>query len=156
MLTVVPKSWFSWKFWLRDQGGRDAGEVILSAWRERGSVTVGDRTYRIYRDGMLGPFIMEAPDGSVTAMATKPSAFSSAFVVSDDQQTYELKIAALFRRTFDIYVGDRHIGAIVPDNFLGRRATLQFTGEAPPAAMQVFLTWLTLLSWKRAADSSGA
>ena len=65
MLTAVPKSWFSWDFWLQDPAGKMVAEVRLSSWRERGSVVVAGTTYKIFRKSLLGPFVMEAPDGSV-------------------------------------------------------------------------------------------
>jgi hypothetical protein len=154
MLTAVPMSWFSWNFRLREPGGASIGEVKLSAWRERGAVELAGKSYRIRRDGLLGPFLMEASDGAVVAMATKPSALRSEFVVSDDVHTYELKAVSMFQRTFHVYRDDERLGAIVPDSFLGRQASLQFPGDTPPLMMQAFLAWLTLLLWKRAAAAS--
>jgi hypothetical protein len=153
-LTAVPKSWFSWDFWLKEPGGEAVAEVCLSSWRERGSVVVNGDTHRIYRKGLLGPFVMEAPDGSVVASATKASAFRRAFAIADSERRYVLKTVFAFRRECGVFRGEHRIGSIVPRSWLGRRASAQFAGEVPPV-LQAFLTWLTLLLWKRESDAAG-
>jgi hypothetical protein len=155
MITAIPKSWFSWDFWLRDAGGNTVGEVRLSSWRERGSIVAGGVTYRIYRESFLGPFVMEAPDGSMAGRATKPSAFRREFVVSSDTCSYVLKTVSMFRREAGVFRGENRIGAITPVSWKGRRANARFTQAVPPE-LQAFLTWLTLLLWKRDSDAGAA
>jgi len=153
MLTAVPKSWFSWDFWLREPVGNAVAELRLSSWRERGSAVVGGITYRIYRKGLLGPFVMEAPDGSLVGSATKPSAFRREFAIADGEHSYVLKAVFAFRRKCGVFRGEQRIGSIEPDSWLGRSATAQFTDEVPPI-LQAFLIWLTLLLWKRYSDAA--
>ena len=153
MLTAVPKSWFSWNFLLREARGTVVGEVLLSSWRERGAVVADGLTYRIYRESLLGPFVMEAPDGSMAALASKPGAFRRRFIVSDDRRTYELKAVSSFGRKFDVFCDEKPIGAIEPQNCFGRQANIHFNEDVPPA-IQAFLAWLTLLLWKRDSDAA--
>ena len=148
MLTAVPKNWFSWDFWLREPTGDAVGEVRLSSWRERGSIVLGGVTYPIRRKGILGPFIMKAPDGSVVGSAVKRSALRREFVLDGEDPKYVLKAMTAFRRKYGVFRGDFGIGSIVPASWVRRRATVEFT-EDMPLLRQAFLVWLTLLLWKR-------
>ena len=153
MLTASPKSWWSWDFSLKTSPAeKPVAEVHLSSWRERGSIIVKDTTYRVHRDGLSGPFILEAPDGSTVASATKPSVLRREFVVANDEQRYVLKALAVFRRECGLFRGDRRIGSIIPHSALRRRARVQFEDGAP-LLLQAFVVWLAMLLWQR--DSSG-
>lgn len=154
MLTAVPKSWFSWDFWVREAVGDAVAELHLSSWRERGSVVIGVTTYRIYRKGLLGPFVMEAPGGSLIGSAVKPSAFRREFEIGDGKRSYVLKAVSAFRRGCGVFRDGQQIGSIEPDSWLGRRASAEFADEVPQV-LQAFLLWLTMLLWKRESDASG-
>jgi hypothetical protein len=95
---------------------------------------------------------MEAPDGSLAWRATKAGTFRREFVVSNDAKSFVLKAASMFRRECGVYQGERQGGTIAPCSWLSRRASAQFTAELPPE-LQAFMTWLTLLLWKRDADA---
>jgi hypothetical protein len=152
VLNVVPKSWFSWDFWLQDPGGNAVGEVRLSSWRERGSVVVSRVTYTIRRDGLVGPFVMQAPDGSVVESAVKPSVLRRQFVLTQGGLEYVLKATGIFRRQYEVFREGSRIGTVVPQSWLQRRARAQFAEEMP-ATLQAFLIWLSCLLWKRDADA---
>src|SRR5688500_18307156 len=100
MLTVAAKNWFSWKFTLA-AGDRAVADIVLSSGRERGGLQVNGRAYRVYRDGMMGPFILAA-DGVEVARAEKPSAFRRAFVVRHDGRELELRAVNALRRRFQL------------------------------------------------------
>jgi hypothetical protein len=152
MSTLVPKHWFSWDFWLQDPVGHAVAEVRLSSWRERGSVVVSGVTYTIRRDGLLGPFVMAGPDGSVVATAVKPSAFRSQFLVGEREPEYLLKAEGLLRRRYAVYRDDRLIGSIVRSVWL-RRADVELALDVPET-LRAFLAWLCCLLWKRAAAAA--
>jgi hypothetical protein len=42
MLNAIPKAWFSWKFSLEEGDGTPVADLLLSSWRERGSVALRD------------------------------------------------------------------------------------------------------------------
>jgi hypothetical protein len=155
MLTAVPKNWFSWDFWLRDPTGDAVGEVRLSSRRERGSVVLGGVMYPIRRKGLLGPFVMEAPDGSEVASAVKRSALRREFIFAGHDAEYVLKAVTAFRRKYAVFRGEYRIGSIVPGLWLRRRATVEFA-EDLPLLRQAFLVWLTLLLWKRDYDAAAS
>lgn len=153
MLTVVPKGWFSWDFWLQEPAGKAVAEVRLSSWRERGSVVVDGVIYSIRREGLLGPFVMEAPDGSIVVSALKRSVLRREFVLDDGEPQYVLRAAGFLRRQYRVFRDGQRIGSIVPELWLRRRASVQFT-EDVPATLRAFLVWLSCLLWKRDSDGS--
>ena len=154
MLTLVPKHWFSWDFRLQEPAGDAVAEVRLSSWRERGAVVVNGVTYTIRRDGLIGPFVMEAPDGSVAATAIKPSAFRSQFLVGEREPEYLLKAEGFLRRRYGVYRQDRRIGSIVRAVWL-RRAEVELAEEVPET-LRALLVWLCCLLWKRAAAAAAS
>jgi hypothetical protein len=116
-------------------------------------VVVDGATYRIYRQTLLGAFVMEAPNGEIVRSAVKPSMLRRRFVVSDDRESYVLQATTAFRRECALFHNERYIGSIVPDSWLTRRAKVQFT-EDVPLPLQAFLIWLMLLLWKRDSDAA--
>jgi hypothetical protein len=87
---------------LENSAGAALADVLLSSWRERGGIAVRDGSeLSVHRQGILGPFLLDASDGSEVARATKPSAFRREFLVEHGGQRYiqELKrIEAQVRR----------------------------------------------------------
>jgi hypothetical protein len=153
MLTATPKHWYSWEFTLA-AGDRVVADIDISSWRERGGLQINGRSYRVHRDGMMGPFIVDA-DGVEIARAEKPSAFYRAFVVRHDGRELELRAAHALRRQFVVLDGDTEVGAIDPQSLWTRSANVNFRIPLPDA-VQAFIVWLTLLLWKREADGGAA
>jgi hypothetical protein len=120
-----------------------------------GAVVLGGVTYPIRRKGLLGPFVMEAPDGSEVASAVKPSALRREFILAGRDAKYVLKTVTAFQRKFAVFRGEYQIGSIVPASWLRRRATAEFVEDRDmPLLRQAFLLWLTLLLWKRDSDAA--
>ena len=152
MLTAIPKNWYSWGFSLEGPGEQAIARLVVSGWRERGSVVVDGRTYTIRRDGRLGPFTLTAPDGSVVASAVKPSAFRREFEVSQPgAPSYVLKAVTPLRREFVLRRDGVRVGSIAPVSWWRRRARVELA-EALPRPLEAFLVWLTLLLWKRDSE----
>ena len=153
MLTAVPKRWFSWDFSLLDSTLQPVAELVLSSWRERGSLTVGGVSYRVYRDGLTGPFVLEAPDGSRAATAVKESVFRREFTVGYRDRHFVLKAKSAWRREFNLLSGDQMLGTVVPAGLFTRRAKVEFNDDLP-LECAAFVVWLTLLLWKRNSDKA--
>ena len=152
MLTAVPRHWFSWDFTVTERSQAIA-ELDISWWREKGVLTVQGVDYRVYREGVMsGDFILESA-GSVLARANKPSAFHRSFAIDHEGMRYTLKAKDAFRRAFLLLDGDRHIGSVSPEGIFTRRATVDLPAVLP-LAVRVFIIWLTLILWKREADSA--
>jgi hypothetical protein len=88
MLKLIPKRWFSWDFRLEDASGV-AAEVILSSWRERGSIAIGGVRHKVSRHGLTGPFVLEMA-GREAARAVKPSVWRHTFTITHDGSEYTL------------------------------------------------------------------
>ena len=153
MLTVVPTSWLGWNFQVQGPTSEAIAEVRLSSWRERGRVVVAGSTYEIYRDGWVGPFILQGPDDSIGAIAMKPSVWRREFQIAHEGQRYALKATGAFRRACGLFRGERRLGSIAPTSWSSRRATVELAEELP-RPMVAFAIWLTLLLWKRESDAA--
>jgi hypothetical protein len=153
MLTVAAKHWYSWEFTLA-AGDRVVADIDISSWRERGQLQVGGQTYRVHRDGMMGPFILDA-DGVEVARAEKPSAFYRAFVLRHEGRELELRAVSSLRRQFRLLDGGAEVGVIDPHSVWTRSADVEFRIPLPDA-LQAFIVWLTLLLWKRESDGAAA
>src|SRR5262249_37123684 len=156
MLNALPKGWFSWDFSLHDSSGGVVGDVLLSSWREQGAITIrGGPRYTVRRQGILGPFVLEAPDGSGAASAVKPSVLRREFNVEHGGRLYALRAVSALRRQCLVLCEDRPLGRVSPDSWFSRRARLEIADDVP-LVLQAFLVWLTLLMWKRDSDGGAA
>jgi hypothetical protein len=156
MLIATPKRWFSWDFEVHEGGGQPVGDVRVSAWRERGAITVGGIEYPVTRGALLSGVVTLSDVGGVLARAVKPSAFRRAFTLEHDGKEYVLKAASAWGRDFALLDGEREIGVVRPARALGRQARADLP-EDMPLEVRLFVLWLTLMLWKRqqqAANSS--
>ena len=74
------------------------------------------------------------------------------FVYFDDVQ-YTLKAQSSFFRAFELLQGDQRIGVIKPDHVFTRKMTVDLP-ETMPLTVRLFIIWLVIVMWKRAAQSS--
>ena len=152
MLIAAPKRWFSWDFSVTE-GAQTVADIDISWWREKGVLTVQGVDYRVYREGMMsGDFILESA-GAVVARAEKPSVFYRSFQITHDGRHYTLRAESAFRRTFLLLEGNTTIGSLSPKAFFTRRAAVDFP-PVLPLPVRVFVIWLAVILWKRAADSA--
>jgi hypothetical protein len=148
-MTIDATHWYSWDFDVTD-GGRHVAHLDVSAWREQAVLTIDGVAHRVYREGVgSGDFLLER-DGIVLARATKPSAFRSAFEVRHDGRTYELAKESWWQRRFVLRSGSAEIGSLAPRSALGREAVATLP-EPWPLPLKVFVIWLVVILWKRAA-----
>jgi hypothetical protein len=154
MLEAAPVGKFSWAFTV-SIGGETVAEVTPAWFSERAEVTVAGKSYTLARESVLeGTFAMRAGD-RVVASARKPSAFFRAFEVEVSGRRYELKAVSIWSREFGLYEGESLVGRIGPASWLGRSAVIDLP-DALPTEVQVFLFWLVLVLWKRAASNAAA
>jgi hypothetical protein len=151
-MTIRATHWYSWDFDVTD-GERNIANLDLSAWGEKGVLTIDGVAHRVYREGVgSGDFLLER-DGVVLARATKPSAFRSAFEVRHDGRTYDLEKASFWQRRFVLRSGNTEIGSLAPRSAFGREAIAALP-ETWPLPLKVFVIWLVVILWKRAANAS--
>lgn len=152
-LEVRPKSWWSWTFRVYDNGAQ-VGEMNFSWMREAGELQIGNSTYRLYRERRFrGLFILEE-NGKALACAEKPSALARSFNVRYGSRTYVLEAESIFRRKFVLRETSGEIGSISPERACYRNAIIDLPVELS-LPVRLFMAWLTLLLWKREADSAG-
>jgi hypothetical protein len=151
MLTAIPRHWFSWDFTLLEKD-ESLAKIDVSSWREKGTLTVANTTYRVYREGLFsGAFILES-NGAVLARAEKPSALTRRVVVYFGNAQFELKPRSALSRTFQLLAGGTVVGSLSPSGFLSRRMDIELSRELP-LPIRAFVVWLTVVLWKR--DSEG-
>ena len=150
MLRAEPNSVFSWDFTVYDDGVPVA-EIDLAWIREAGDVIIDAVPCQLYRDGLMGDFVLEA-GGFALVRASKPSAFLREFDITYDERRFTLKAQSAFTRGFDLFEDDERIGVIEPDHMFTRKMTVNLP-ETLPLAVRVFIVWLVILMWKRAAQS---
>ena len=121
--------------------------------REAGVLQVGNSVYRLYREGRFrGLFILER-NGKVLACAEKPSALARSFNVRYGNKSYILEVESIFRRRFVLRETGGEIGSISPEKACYRNAIIDLPVELS-LPVRLFMAWLTLLLWKREADSA--
>ena len=150
MLGAVPKSIFSWCFGVYDD--EDLLVDIDMAWfREGGNFDHGDHRYTLRKAGMLsGEFSLEA-DGEVIAAATK-RAMVRYFSVRCGSGEYVLRAVSPFTRRFVVERNGIAVGGIGPEHPFTRRSNIDLPEEID-IAEEIFMFWLVILMWKRAAQS---
>ena len=154
MLKVVPKSWFSWDFRVLD-GERSVAEIEFSRWSEKGRLILGSASLDVHREGwMSGAFVLQA-DGVVVARAEKPSAFHRSYAIECGEKRYTLRAESVFGRAFVLLDGTKVLGSVSPEGLFSRRARADISAELP-LPLRIFILWLALLLWRRAANSAAA
>ena len=150
VLTLAPRNWFTWNFSVLD-GERPLAEVNLSSWRERGTLTIEGADYSVYRESLIGDFLLEQ-SGRVLARAEKPSMFRRSFIIRYKEKPYTLRAQSAFRRAFVLLDGEREIGSIVPENAFTRNSVVTLPDEWP-LPIKSFAIWLTIVHWRRDANA---
>jgi len=152
ILEARPVGIFTQEFSIEAEG-QEIALLDSSSWRVAGAISIGDHIYRLYREGLRsGAFFLEY-EGQVVARAVKPSAFSSQFDIELYHHRYSLTRASVFGRGFAVLQGEVVVGSIRPARMFTRRTII----DLPPdwaIPFQVFVFWLVLVAWKRAAATA--
>ncbi len=152
MLRVVPKSFFSWSVDVYN-GDEFLVSIDVSWFREAGTFSLDGYNYKLYRTSILrGTFVLEE-DGEAVARAVKPSAFHRRLEVGFGGETLELKAASVFGRRFVLSKGKQALGEIRPKGLFTRKAAVTFSDDLP-LTLRIYLIWLVLILWRRAAQNS--
>ncbi len=151
MLHVRARSIFSNHYEILE-GRRVLTSVNIRWFREAGSFRLEGEDYSVGRRGLMsGNFFLESR-AEVLASAEKPSAFFRRFLVAIGDDDYELAARSAFVRAFDLRREGRSVGSVEPTSIFTRSARVDLPDL--PLPVQVFLTWLVLVVWKRQRSSS--
>jgi hypothetical protein len=154
MLTATPRHWFSWNYAVSRQD-KHIADIDISWWREKGTLTVDGRNYGVRRERpMSGKFILES-DGTAVASAKKPSSLRRRLLIEHAGIEYELKPRDMFTRTFELHAGTEVVGTLSATGMFTRRMNVDLP-ETLPLPMRVFVTWLTVMLWKRDSEAASA
>jgi hypothetical protein len=119
-------------------------------------IRVEGQTYSAYRESLLaGTFVLQLGERTL-ARARKASVFVRAFDIDLAGQPIELKAASVWRREFGLFENGEQVGRISPTGWFSWQAVLDLPPDIPLLA-QLFLFWLVLVLWRRAAaDAAGS
>jgi hypothetical protein len=147
MMEAVPKGWFGRYFELHHHR-RPIATLDVSAWREGAKIEIGGKLHQFKRERMFGgAFLLQRGD-EVLARATKPSALKKVFELEVDGRSFTFKRLSGFRREFGLFAGNQHIGGVAPVAWYTNRSVIRVPDNWS-AAVQAFVFWLALISWKR-------
>jgi hypothetical protein len=154
VLTCLPQSICSWNYSVTAADSGVTASVEFDFLSEQGSITLESSYYSVQHAWLSGEWSLES-GGRVIAVAIKPNPLSRLFEVSCGSQDLILRAESPFTRAFVVEQDDRLLGTIQPTHPLTRRASINCSSsiEIP---VQVFLFWLAVLMWKRAANNSGS
>jgi hypothetical protein len=154
MLHATPRGLFTWGFTVRQDGNKIAD--IDSSWLgERADIKVEGQTYSAYRESLLaGTFVLQSGERTL-ARARKASAFVRAFDIDFADRPMELKAASVWRREFGLFENGAQVGRISPAGWFSWQAVIDLPPDIP-LPVQLFLFWLVLVLWRRAAAADAA
>ena len=151
MLEVRARNLFSSHYEILD-AGQMLTTVNIRWWREAGKFKLDGEQYTVGRRGLASGLFYVEQDGELLASAAKPSAFFNRFTVQCDDQEYELSKRSAFGRAFDLKRNGSLVGSMTPTSVFTRSAKVQLPSEIS-APVQVFITWLVLVIWKRERET---
>lgn len=152
-LTCLPQSVFSWNYTVTLADSDITALVELDFWGEQGSISFNSSYYRVQHSWLSKEWSLNLDD-RIVAVAVKPNPVSRFFEISYDNQNLVLRAKSLWTRSFLIEQNDRLLGTIQPIHLhftLGASIDCSSSITIP---IQIFMFWLTVLMWKRAADAS--
>ena len=123
------------------------------AWvRESAELDIDAVRYRVTKTTAFGGGFEMTGDGQVVASAGKRMMVRT-FDVQAGERHFELSALSMFGRSFGLYESGQLIGTMNPVSMWGRTAEVNFPDDIP-RDVQVFLIWLVLILWRRAANNN--
>lgn len=152
-LLATPSNMMSWNFHLTDGQGADI-HLNVGWFREQCAFECDGVRYQAFHKGfMTGSYVLS--DGANTVAAAYKRMLSRAFDVETRNHSLRLVPATMFTRGFELYESGCRVGEIRPNHVFTRSTTIDVHADITvPEA--VFLFWLVMLTWRRAAASSAA
>jgi hypothetical protein len=144
----------SWNYFVTIPDAATSASVNFDALREQGSIILEPDYYDVKHVWQRGEWTLELGD-KILAVAIKPNPFTRVFEVSSyEGHNLVFMAESPFTRTFLIEQNGKMLGMIEPVHAFTKRASIDCSSSVP-IPVQIFLFWLTVLMWKRAANSSG-
>jgi hypothetical protein len=154
MLSVHPRSWWSWSFTVTE-GGRVLAEANVALLRSHAVFHVDGGRYEGIRPKLTRREYHLERMGEVLLRARKQGVLRVAYEFSWGGRRLRLHRAGVVRRAFDLVEGDAVLGQIRPDHLFTRKATADLPVDIP-VEIRVFLIWLVMLQWRHDAAAAGS
>ncbi len=153
-LRIVPVRWHSWDAHVLEED-RPVCTIDVAGVRDRARFTLAGESYEIVSAGILPRRFRLERDGRVVASAERSGLWRRGFEVSAGDRSLAFRPTALLRRRFQLLHGDRVVGHFAPDGWLTRRARAMFPADIP-LPIRIFIVFLGLTLWRRAARAAGS
>ena len=151
-LSAKPKGVFSWDFEVF-AAGRKLVTIDMAWFRQRGRFVLNLKDFEVYRESWCGGDFVLHSDDRIIARASM--GLSRRFTVNIDGRQFVLQAAGLFTRQFRLHENGRPLGHVTPMHPLTRACKISMPNDLTPP-VQIFLTWLVLLMWKRQQNTTVA
>jgi len=151
LLQATPREFSSWDFTIFLDGASIA-EIDTFWFRERAAVTIAGHSFTVCRTSMLRD-TFEMHSGTEVLAHARKSALRRSFTVEFTGRDLELKALSMFTSAFGVFERGNQIGRIGPTSWLTRNAVIDCSGGIA-IPVQVFLFWLVVIVWQRAAHRS--
>lgn len=152
MLVAEPETFWNWNYTI-SRDGQPMARLSLAMFSEKGELEIAGAAYQVSRAGWASGAWSMSQDGFELISAEKPSAFYRRFDVRVGEKAYTLQARSAVGRAFELLDGDRVIGTFEPVGWLSRKMHVNLPDDFS-LAVQVFMTWLVIVLWRRAAQSS--
>ena len=149
-IEAEPKHMFSWGFVL--SANQQYLTTIDMEWLvEGGHFEWEHNTYQLGKEGIWsGNFFLRA-NTEIIARALKPNPFTRRFTLNFENRELILAAESPLTRCFCLFENDKEIGSIRPNHPFTRRTSIDFPDDLS-VPVQVFIFWLAVLMWRRAAS----
>jgi hypothetical protein len=150
MIECVPRRVCSWDY--RLVGPFFQGEVHFDWLGECGTLEIDRESYDIRREGFFDKRWHLISGGGEVALAKKTSVFHRAFGIEAEGAEFDLR-ATGFGRSMELS-GRGHSLVYRPKHPFTKRAEIE--GQWTNPGLVAFGFWLTVMLWKRSANSAAA
>lgn len=160
MIEAVPAGWLTSDYRVF-HAGSELTRLAMAWDRDACRYEVDGRLYEARRSGfagLVGAYEL-VEEGQTVATVRRPNPFSRRYEViptaADDTRSGHLTLVAVsaFSRKFRVDRSSATIGVIRPVSLFSGRAVVDLPNEVP-AAMQLFLLWLVITSWRQGNTAS--
>jgi hypothetical protein len=141
----------SWDFGI-SRDGVTIADIDMHWLRERAEVTIAGQPFTVCRTSMVRD-TFEMQSGTEVLVRAQKAVLRRSFGVEFTGRNLELKALSIFTRAFGLFEHGIQIGRIGPTSWRTRDAVIDCSGEIP-IPVQVFLFWLVVILWQRAANRS--
>ncbi|WP_164104568.1 hypothetical protein [Candidatus Laterigemmans baculatus] len=149
MIRCIPKGLCSWNY--RLHAGGHSARIEINWTSEQGALEIDGERYEIQKHGPLSGHWTLTAGSKQLASAKKISAFTRTIELDTESGTVTLSAESAFGRTM-LLAGAGFDAVIAPAHPFTRRASI--TGTIGDFRTVCFAFWLTVLLWRRAAQSS--